>query len=229
MSIREAHCTAIRSAACALRHAAKNGIASPQNNQFAPQASPTPVMPAYNSDSIPEPPSMRAKMHGVNNLSQPSVSGQFSQPGLNPSQSTPPMQPAAEAMPKSREVNNVPKEQVAQAQPTQDKAPVKESSPPEQGKRPASEKRQKQAKEQSEEFESADSALPLMIVSLFSMFFSIVWFVFFKLPYRVCSTILTFCVVLMSLRILWLLLADDNGAWDMGAGVDYGYNAPGIY
>jgi hypothetical protein len=28
---------------------------------------------------------------------------------------------------------------------------------------------------------------------------------------------------------LWLFLADDNGAWEIGAGIDYEYNSAGIY
>ncbi|KAL7532652.1 hypothetical protein ACHAXR_004757 [Thalassiosira sp. AJA248-18] len=79
-----------------------------------------------------------------------------------------------------------------------------------------------------EEYESADSSLPLMVISIFSLLFSMVWFII-KIPFRIGSMLFTFWVVLIALRILWLFLADDNGAWEMGAGVDYEYNMPGIY
>lgn len=211
MSIREAYCTSIRSAACALKHAAKNATASSNQriNQSAPLASKPPLMPAHGIDS-PSPP----------------MPNQFVPPGIHPSQPKPMVPSGEEEMAKSREINQVPKEQATPQQPKEGKPPTKQADPAEA---PAPEQKQKKPKEQPEQYESADSALPLMIVSLFSMFFSMVWFIFFKLPYRVCSTVLTFCIVLMCMRVLWLLLADDNGAWDMGAGPDFQYNAPGIY
>ena len=79
-----------------------------------------------------------------------------------------------------------------------------------------------------EEYESADSALPYMIMSLFTLFLSMLTFVI-KIPFRIGSTIFTFWVMIVVLRILWLLLADDGGAFQIGAGVDYEYNMPGIY
>jgi hypothetical protein len=33
----------------------------------------------------------------------------------------------------------------------------------------------------------------------------------------------------MTLRVLWLFLADDNGGREIGARVDHRYNMPGIY
>lgn len=67
-----------------------------------------------------------------------------------------------------------------------------------------------------------------MVISLFSLFFSLVWFVV-KIPFKIGSMLFTFWVVLVGMRVLWLFLADDNGAYEMGAGIDYEYNMPGIH
>ena len=80
-----------------------------------------------------------------------------------------------------------------------------------------------------QEFEDANSSLPFMIISLFSLFFSLLWFFFVKLPFRIGSTLFTLCFLAVTLHILWLFLADDNSAWEMGAGVEYEYNMPGVY
>lgn len=208
MSIRESYCTSIRSAACALKYASDNGenkaFASqhiPQNNQSVPAMSQPPAMPMYHNDNSLDRATMQA-------------------PDLDPTLCSGVREPKHNQIP--------PKQTVQQQQPVvQGHQPTKVA--PEKTQKPPSASTEKKNKEQPEEYEAADSALPLMIMSLFSVFFSIVWFVFFKLPYRVCSTVLTLCFVLMVLRILWYVLADDNGAWEMGAGVDFEYNSPGIY
>jgi hypothetical protein len=79
-----------------------------------------------------------------------------------------------------------------------------------------------------EEYEPSDSALTHMVITLFSLLFSMIWFSV-KIPFRIGSMIFTFWVLMVTLRVLWLFLADDNGAWEMGAGVEYEYNMPGIY
>lgn len=79
-----------------------------------------------------------------------------------------------------------------------------------------------------EAYEPADSALPFMVISLFSLLFSTAWF-FVKIPFKIGFSFVTFWSLIIGLRIAWLFLADDNGAWEMGAGVDYEYNMPGIY
>ena len=79
-----------------------------------------------------------------------------------------------------------------------------------------------------EEYEPSDSALTIMVLSLFSLFFKMSWLVI-KTPFRIASMILTFWIMMIALRVLCLFLADDNGAWDIGAGVEYEYNMPGIY
>lgn len=79
-----------------------------------------------------------------------------------------------------------------------------------------------------EEYEPSDSAMTVMVVAVFSFFFKLSWLVI-KAPFRIASMILAFWIMLIAVRVLCLFLADDNGAWDIGAGVEYEYNMPGIY
>ena len=84
-------------------------------------------------------------------------------------------------------------------------------------------------KPQPEEvYEPADSALSFLVVTLFYTLFSMIWF-FVKIPFRIGSVLFSFWVMAVALRVLWLFLADDNAAWEIGAGVDFEYNMPGIY
>jgi hypothetical protein len=235
LNIRESYCTSIRSAAYALRHAATSGGGEErkdaanqqqtwQNNISGPLGSQQPPVSTHGSP------------HGSPNQFVPSGQHQF-EPKPAPihvdgSNAPPITSPATVKSSYVLEPTNdaklhqeqVPRQNAA----AQAKSPPKPSAPSEKAQTQTS-SNQEQPKEQPEQFESADSALPIMIVSLFSLFFSIIWFICIKLPYRLCSLVLTFCFILMTCRLLWLLLADDNGAWEMGAGVDYEYNAPGIY
>jgi len=67
-----------------------------------------------------------------------------------------------------------------------------------------------------------------MVISLenrsFSLLFSIAR-LFVRIPFRVFK----FLAAIMTLRVMWLFLADSNGAWEIGARVDHRYNMPGIY
>lgn len=80
-----------------------------------------------------------------------------------------------------------------------------------------------------EDYVPADSALPLIVISIVSLFFSMVWFLLIKIPFKMGWTMFKIFFVVVGLRILLLFFADDGGAWDMGAGVDYEFNMPGIY
>lgn len=77
-------------------------------------------------------------------------------------------------------------------------------------------------------FQLGDSVLALMVISLenrsFSLLFSIAR-LFVRIPFRVFK----FLATIMTLRVLWLFLADDNGGREIGARVDHRYNMPGIY
>ena len=78
-------------------------------------------------------------------------------------------------------------------------------------------------------YEPSDSALTFMVLSLFSLLFSIAWFII-KIPIKICTLLIRFVLMMVILRVLWILLEDDNGACDMGACIDYKYyNIPGIY
>ena len=115
----------------------------------------------------------------------------------------------------------------AQQPPVVEKQPPS-SDPKQQEQSPATSASPKKKVQPEEEYESADSALPHMIMSLFTLLLSIITFVI-KIPFRIGSTIFTFWIMIVVLRILWLLLADDGGAFEIGAGVHYEYNMPGIY
>ena len=109
--------------------------------------------------------------------------------------------------------------------PQQQPAP---KTPKEASEKEAGTTKQQMQPSPEEEYEPADSALPFMIMSLLSLLFSMGTFVI-KIPFRIGSMIFTFWLLVVVLRVLWLLLADDNGAWEMGAGSSTEYNMPGIY
>ena len=77
-------------------------------------------------------------------------------------------------------------------------------------------------------FESADSALPMMLAHLVTLLLGMLWFAI-KVPIRIGSAIFLFWALLIALRVAWFFLADDGGAWEMGAGVDWDRNMPGIF
>eukprot|EP00804_Cyclotella_cryptica_P010408 CCRYP_018149-RA/>CCRYP_018149-RA protein AED:0.33 eAED:0.33 QI:289/1/1/1/1/1/3/326/738 len=238
--IRESYCTSIRSAACALQHAAKSkgavgtDAASIQNNPQSHEF----LQPGSNQ------PSGSAPIHGGGSHDPHiTMSNQFVQKSPHPSLDTRPnpiqsdsnhapptiSTETEEVVPEPARVD-LPKHPSPMTQHAEEKSTVGPSTEPsEKVPKSSSSIDKKEPKQQPQEYELADSALPVMIVSLFSLFFSIVWFFCIKMPYRICSTVLTFCVILISCRVLWLLLADDNGAWEIGAGVEYEYNSPGIY
>lgn len=91
--------------------------------------------------------------------------------------------------------------------------------------------KEKQQSPPSDPLDDVDpnSALASALGALFALFFSMVWFIVVGLPLRIFKTLLTLLVLGLSMGLLWLYLADDGGAWEMGAGVDYEYNAPGIF
>lgn len=147
-----------------------------------------------------------------NNMTPPMNEGNIAQqsmptsmPNAQPEYRDPSQQPAAQyQQPPSKEKQSQPQSDTKQAT-------AKKTMPPKE-----------------EEYEPADSALPHMVIYLFSLLFSFLWF-FIKIPFTIGSTIFTFWVVVVALRLFWLFFADDNGAWEMGAGVEYEYNMPGIY
>lgn len=206
---------------------------------------PATTMQANNESMQPPPLGFRVEN---NNYIMPHQSPVLTQPGQPDIQSEQPHHPAAVShvnhdmdmhqsiaahpqtkQPDSSEPNVLvpnPTERIAAAtaniqqprsEPTQPSIPTKD------------EKHVRPTKMKSEEIdEPADSALPFLVVSIVSMLFSIIWF-FVKIPIRIGSMVFSFWVFIVALRVLWLLLADDNGAWEIGAGVELEYNMPGIH
>lgn len=72
------------------------------------------------------------------------------------------------------------------------------------------------------------------ILSVFiNMFFgtiaSVLWTIFVRTPLNILATAFYMLIGGMLLSLMWLYLADDNGAGNMGAIMDSTYNLPGIF
>ena len=224
-----------------------------------PPSQPSPqTFGANDGTTIHQPPQMTRQtaqqptfqpMQQQQTMSMPPAAGSFPptgmQGGMKDNSTTPRMNeqqfmpPTSKAQPEvsqpRREPSAIPKEhpQHPGAVPKNQQPPLEEAkvdnrqakAKVDQKKPTASTKKQQP---QEEEYEPSDSAMTYMILSLFSLFFSMAWFVV-KIPFRIGSMIFTFWVAVVALKLLWLFFADDGGAWEMGAGVDYEYNMPGIY
>jgi len=129
----------------------------------------------------------------------------------------------------------VPKEPNRRVEASTQQTPSKLKEKPQAKEEPSSKAKEEEKKKNStkqpsdEEFEPADSALPFMVMSLCSFLFYMGWFFIVKVPLKIGCTIFKFVFTIVALRVLWLFLADDGGAWEMGAGIDWEYNMPGIY
>ena len=238
LTTRESYCTSLISAAFAVKEVTGGGgfMTSQQPNvpirqqQQQPYEQPPMMMqsaPQPTFQSMQQPKHVSPEMMGVppNQTQNEAANNMITPPLMNEgniasSQATMPTVAREEKPPPTQEEH--PFSDPTQLQPQAQKKPKQ-----------ASEKKVGDTKQQmqpspDEEYEPADSALPFMIMSLFSLLFSMGTFVI-KIPFRIGSMIFTFWVLIVVLRVLWLLLADDNGAWEMGAGVDLEYNMPGIY
>jgi len=67
------------------------------------------------------------------------------------------------------------------------------------------------------------SILSFFIVSVFSIIFNILWFIL-MIPVRVTQITFTICIMMAIVNVLWLYLADNKIAIDMGAMIDKQYN-----
>lgn len=67
------------------------------------------------------------------------------------------------------------------------------------------------------------SILSNFIVSVFSIIFNILWFIL-MIPVRVTQITFTICIMIAIVNMLWLYLADNKIAIDMGAMIDKQYN-----
>jgi len=212
LTTRESYCMSMISAAFALKEVTgqrPNVIPMQMSMQSAsPMVQPMESSSALPATVMPPPGSITFNQMQAGNKN-------LTPPMLRDSNAVQPVStmPSTQDQPHSEPKSNLapPKEKQAQPPSTSDQKQSTITKPPPE-----------------EEYESADSALPHMVMSLFSLLLSMVWFVA-KIPFKIGSVLFTFWVLVVVLRILWLFLADDNGAWEMGAGVDYEYNMPGIY
>jgi len=259
LTTRESYCMSMISAACALKEVTGGmGVATNAGpmQKMSPIQPSSPMVQPLQQPSDPSQPARFMQQPPTNigagdPLQQPSMqtsnapSGHFMPP---PAGSIPPnqMQNGAKDFTPSMSLNHpeLSKSDKATAFPSDNSQPTPTqpssgqksnlASPREKQTQPSTKLDQKQPTTSAtkpppdEEYESADSALPFMVMSLFSLFFSMIIFVI-KIPFRIGSMLFTFWVLVIAMRILWLFLADDNGAWEMGAGVEYEYNMPGIY
>ena len=231
LTTRESYCTSLISAAFAVKEVTGGGgfMTTQQPNvpirQQQQPCSEQPMMqsaPQPTFQSMQQPKHVSPEMMGVpSNQTQDGVANKMTTPPLvnegniDGSQATMPTRAREEPPPNQKK-----QPELTQQQPTPKK--------PKQAKKEAGTTKKQMQPSPEEEYEPADSALPFMIMSLLSLLFSMGTFVI-KIPFRIGSMIFTFWVLIVVLRVLWLLLADDNGAWEMGAGSDLEYNMPGIY
>lgn len=78
-----------------------------------------------------------------------------------------------------------------------------------------------------DESSSAD-VLSVFLGMLFSSLVGLVWLVLVRIPFKIFSFTLLLLTASAFLSVVWLYLADDHGAQIMGAGMQYGFNKPGI-
>lgn len=71
-------------------------------------------------------------------------------------------------------------------------------------------------------------ALSAFVILFFGTFFGIFWF-FFCIPFKLMKWSLMTSICISLLSIMWLYIADDNGAANMGAGIDFHLNSPGVH
>jgi hypothetical protein len=79
-----------------------------------------------------------------------------------------------------------------------------------------------------EEADAASDILSNVLGFVFLCIFQVCYFLLIKLPIRIMVVTTVASVVGAILSILWLILANDNGAGELGANLGYGFNRPGI-
>jgi hypothetical protein len=70
--------------------------------------------------------------------------------------------------------------------------------------------------------------LSVMLGMLIVGTYNFIWFLAVKLPVRILSLTAKASLIIAVCSIIWLYLANDNGAGEMGADVGYGFNQYGI-
>ncbi|KAL9180491.1 hypothetical protein ACHAXT_010944 [Thalassiosira profunda] len=247
LTTRESYCTSMLSAAFALREVTGGGslAALPVAGGGAGARPPVAFAPAHRVPRTVPPPSPMVPPGAA--VGPPL--GQGAGPAMPPGdegQRRPPLRPAVQPYtvsqfpaderemqppaPEMPAVQTVPPEAAPKQPSTEEVKPgaaLREESKP-QTPQPQLDTKPQTKQPAEEEFEPADSALPFLVVSLFSLLFSLMWFVV-KIPFRIGSALFTVWVTVAALRIVWLCFADDHGAYDMGAGIDWEFNAAGIH
>ena len=79
-----------------------------------------------------------------------------------------------------------------------------------------------------EEADAASDILSNLLGFVFLCIFQVCYVLVIKLPIRIMVATTVASVVGAILSILWLFLANDNGAGELGANLGYGFNRPGI-
>lgn len=82
-------------------------------------------------------------------------------------------------------------------------------------------------KELEEEASSGD-LLSVVLGMMVSSIFGLVWLVLVRIPFKIFTFSLLVVTASAFISIIWFYLADDHGALEMGAGMQYGFNKPGI-
>ena len=78
------------------------------------------------------------------------------------------------------------------------------------------------------EEDAASDILSNLLGFVFLCIFQVCYFLLIKLPIRILVLTTLASVAGAILSILWLFLANDNGAEELGANFGYGFNRPGI-
>ena len=230
LTTRESYCTSLISAAFAVKEVTGGGgfMTTQQPNVPIRQQQQPSEQPMMQSAPQPTFQSMQQSKHVSPEMMN--VPSNQTQDGVANNMTTPPLVnedniASSQATMPTRAREEPPPNQKKQPELTQQQQAQKK---PKQAEKEAGTTKKQMQPSPEDEYEPADSALPFMIMSLLSLLFSMGTFVI-KIPFRIGSMIFTFWVLIVVLRVLWLLLADDNGAWEMGAGSDLEYNMPGIY
>lgn len=73
-----------------------------------------------------------------------------------------------------------------------------------------------------------NDVLSVFMSMFFGTIFSVIWTIFVRIPLQILATTFYLLMGGMLLSMVWLYLAEDNGAGAMGAFTDSMYNRPGI-
>jgi len=84
-----------------------------------------------------------------------------------------------------------------------------------------------QESDQAEIESGSTDALSAFVIFFFGTIFSIFWFAI-SIPFRIMKWTGLVSIFCVCISMLWLYLADDNGAMNLGAGIDYHLNSPGV-